>query len=456
MGSFKIKKGLDLRLAGAPSTDIAETVFPAKAAVYPSEFPGIKPKLQVEVGDQVKRGSVLFTCKKRTELQFCSPVAGTITEINLGERRSIQEIVIETDPENPAVKFTKYAKDAIADLPRDQIIGQLQKSGFMAFIRQRPFSRIADAAATPKSIFVNGMNTAPFQADIEVALRGSEDAFQAGLNILTRLTEGEVHLVIPETASAAALIEAANAKIHTFSGPHPTGNSSVHIAKLDPIRQGDVVWTVDARELILIGELFLSGELPARQTVSLAGPGVKPDARRHYRITRGGWLEETLATKLIDGEQRLLNGDILMGDKIPTQSGLRFSGSGITVIKEERKREFLGWLKPGLNVFSSSRLFLSRWLRPRAEWDMTTADHGGARAMFATGVYDRVMPLNIMVDFLIRAVLAHDTEEAVKLGILETDPSDFALCSFVCPSRTDIVGIIRQGLKEIEEESVYE
>jgi Na+-transporting NADH:ubiquinone oxidoreductase subunit A len=412
--------------------------------------------MQVKIGDLVKRGSLLFTCKKRAELRFCAPVAGKIAEINLGERRSIQEIVIETDPKNPTVKFAKYTAAAIRDLSRDQILDQLLESGFLSFIRQRPFSKIAESGARPKSIFVNGMNTIPFQIDIEVVLRGKEEAFQAGLNILAHLTDGKVHLALPETATSPALIKAENAEVHTFTGPHPAGNSSVHIAKLDPIRQGDVVWTVDARELILIGELFLSGELPPQQTISFAGPGVKPKMRKHYRIIRGGWLESAFPAGLIDGEKRLLNGDILMGDKILLQSGLRFFGSGITVISEERKREFLGWLKPGLNVFSSSRLFLSRWLRPHAEWDLTTADHGGQRAMFATGVYDRVMPLNIMVDFLIRAVLAHDTEEAVKLGILETEPADFALCSFVCPSRTDVVGIIRQGLKEIEEEGVYE
>ncbi len=325
----------------------------------------------------------------------------------------------------------------------------------MAFIRQRPFSRIAKPSSRPKAIFVNAMQQGPFRADAEVVIEADPAAFQAGLNLMTRLTDGKVYLNIAPSVSLPALTEAKGVEINTFAGPHPAGNNSVHIAKLDPLTPNETVWTVDAANLVLIGKLFLEGVLPERQVISLGGPGVKPSARRHYRVVRGGSLKPVLRDALVDGEQRIVNGSILMGDKVSSEDCLRFFAPGLTVIAEERKREFIGWMAPGLNVFSTSRLFLSKWLRPNAKWPLTTADHGGKRAMFATGIYDRVMPLNIMVDFLLRAIIGHDTEEAVSLGILETDPEDFALCSYMCPSRTDIVGIVRAGLQEIEDEGVY-
>lgn len=455
MAEFEVKKGLDLPLEGRPANDLAELPFPQRVAVYPSEYPELKPRLQVEEGAEVKRGSVLFTCKRREGFQYCSPVAGKVAEINLGERRSVREIVIEADPGNAAVEFRRYSAEELLRIDRDEAVGHLLATGMLALIGQRPFSRIASAAVKPKSIFVNAMQTAPFGADIEVALAGREHAFQAGLNLLTRLTDGKVYLNIPAGTNCAALTNAEHVELNSFRGPHPAGNSSVHISRLDPIAPHEAVWVVSALDLALIGEVFLNGELPERRIVALGGPGVRPDLRKHYSVVRGAWLEDWIGSALAVADARILSGDILMGEQVPLASGMRQRAQGITVLEEERVHEFLGWLAPGLKTYSASRLFLSRWLRPRARWPMTTADHGGRRAMFATGIYDRYMPLDIMVDFLLRAIIAHDTEEAVQLGILESDPEDFALCAFACPSRTDIVGLIRQGLDEIEAEGVY-
>jgi len=455
MAEFSVKKGLDLPLEGRPDKDLVELPFPERVAVYPSEYPELKPRLQVEEGAQVKRGSVLFTCKKREGFKYCSPVAGKVAEINLGERRSIREIVIETDRGNEAVELRKYSPEEVLGIERDEAVGHLLATGMLALIEQRPFSRIASAAVKPKSIFVNAMQTAPFGVDVEVALAGSEEAFQVGLNLLTRLTEGKVYLNISAATSCAALTAAENVEVNSFRGPHPAGNSSVHISRLDPIAPHEAVWVVKAPDLALIGEMLLHGELPARRIVALGGAGVKPESRKHYSVVRGTWLEDWVGSALAFEDARILSGDILMGEQVSLASGMRQRAQGITVLEEERAHEFLGWLAPGLKTYSDTHLFLSRWLRPRARWPMTTADHGGRRAMFATGIYDRYMPLDIMVDFLLRAVIAHDTEEAVQLGILEADPEDFALCAFACPSRTDVVGLIRQGLEEIEDEGVY-
>lgn len=455
MTEFTIKKGLDLPLAGRASGEVQELPLPSHVAVYPTEFPAVKARMEVEEGAKVKRGDMLFSCKRRPELKFCSPAAGTVKEITLGERRSIREILLETDPANEAVAFTSYTQGDIEQISREEALETLQNTGMLAYLVQRPFSRIAQPSLKPKSIFVNGMSTAPFEADPEVVLDGKEKEFQAGLDILKHLTDGPVYLSIAANASSPALTEAEGVRINRFKGPHPAGNTSVHISRLDPIKPNDCVWTVDARHLVSIGQTFLEGELPATRMISLSGPGVKDDSQCHYRIHRGARVSDLLANALNEGENRIILGDVLMGDRIGPEHGMGFYKSGITVLPEERKREFLGWMAPGLKTFSTSRLFLSSWLKTKESWPLTTADHGSRRAMFASGVYDKVMPLNIMTDFLLRAIIAHDTDEAVKLGILETDPEDFALCSYICPSRTDVIGIVEQGLNEIEEEGIY-
>ncbi|MFH0878355.1 MAG: NADH:ubiquinone reductase (Na(+)-transporting) subunit A, partial [Lentisphaerota bacterium] len=295
-----------------------------------------------------------------------------------------------------------------------------------------------------------------FQADIHVAVRGQETAFQAGLNALTRLTEGSVHLCLspqPDHPSPA-VTNARQVSIHQFEGPHPSGNTSVHIFHIDPLKKGDVVWYIKAVDLIQIGECFVTGTVPSHRVVALGGAGVKPAARKYYRVRLGASLAAFLKDKLEPGEQRILGGDALTGVILPPDSSLRFYDSSLTVLPEGRHREFLGWLAPGLNLFSRSKTFLSAWLGRSRTWNLDTNLRGALRPMILTGLYDRYVPLNILVDFLVRAVLAHDTEEAVKLGILDTDPEDFALCSFVCPSKMDLPDIIRRGLEEIEKEGL--
>jgi Na+-transporting NADH:ubiquinone oxidoreductase subunit A len=297
------------------------------------------------------------------------------------------------------------------------------------------------------------MATAPFQVDPAAATRGHEDAFQAGLDVLSRLTDGKVHLCLAPSAPPA-LAQARNVEIHYFKGPHPAGNTSVHIHHVDPIRPGDAVWTAKAADVVLIGRLFLEGALPESRVVALGGPGVAEGARRHYRVRIGGAIEDLLAGKLEPGEQRIIAGDILAGTGVAADGFLGFYDSSVTVLPENRGRHFLGWFAPGLNLFSHSKTFLSTWLRPKASWALGTAKHGSERPMVLTGLYDRYLPMDILPDYLLRAILAHDTEEAVKLGILEVDPEDFALCAFACPSKMDLVGIVGRGLDEMEKEGI--
>ncbi len=457
MNPIEIKKGLDIPLTGKPVPEMEGGIISTDTvSVYPSEFEGVKEKLHINEGDSVKRGTPLFFNKRMHELQFLSPGGGKISEIKFGPRRSIHSITIELDAEEEVEPLRKFEPEQIREVDRNEIVQHLLSTGMWAYIRQRPFSHIADKDVTPKSIFINAMNTAPFQPDIHVLVKENEQAFQAGIDAMTSLTDGDVHLCISADAEnpSTAVTEAGNAQVHAFRGPHPSGNSSVHIHHIDPMETHDKVWVVRASDLITIGQLFINGEYPAERTIALGGSGVNPEACKYYRMRHGGSLKPLLDGRMKDGEQRVLRGDCLSGIKISADEGLPFYGSSLTVIPEGRERFFLGWLGPGMDRYSPSRTFLSTWLRKDSKWDLNTNLNGSRRSMVLTGLYNEFLPLNIMVDYLVRAVLAHDTDEAISLGILETDPEDFALCSFVCPSKMEISHIIRQGLDEIEKEGI--
>lgn len=454
MADYTIRKGFDLRLDGRPAATLADAPQSPLAVLQPLEFTGIKQRLLVREGDTVKRGTPLVEDKRNPALKLRAPAAGTIESIIRGDRRLVERIVIRTDRDNAAESlFPPYTPAALAKAGARALLAQLVDSGFIVLIRQRPFSGIADPEKKPGSIFVNAMNTAPFEPDPAVVVADDPAAFQAGLDALTQLTDGAVHLCIGSDA-APALRAAQHVQIHTFSGPHPSGNTSVHISRVAPMAKTDVVWTVRAADAVRIGRLFLDGRLPPTRIVALGGTGVRPEARRHYRLRAGASLKPLLDASLLSGDYRLIQGNVLSGSILPPDAALSFFQGAINAIPEGHNREFLGWLAPGLDRLSFLPTYLSTWFARTRTWALNTSKNGGDRAMVLTGLYDRVMPLNIMVDFLIRAVLAGDTEEAIKLGILETDPEDFALCDFICPCKTEIQTIIRKGLLQIEAEGL--
>lgn len=455
MGSFNIKKGLRLKLAGAPAADIEDAPATKSVSIFPADYEQLKLRLKVKEGDSVKRGSALLYDKRNERFQVCSPVAGTVKAINYGPRRFIESVVIEVAGQDAAESFTKYTSGQLAGLSREAALDQLQQSGLLALIRQRPFGRMAQPGAEPKAIFVNAMATAPFGADINAAVKGSEAAFQAGLDVLKRLTKGAMHLCLDGKAqNAAALASAKNVDIHTFTGDYPAGNTSVHISRIAPMKPADIVWTVQAVHVILIGQLFLDGQYPARRIIAVAGAGIQEKSRKHYRILAGAPLQTLLGGKLVESEQRIIRGSVFSGIKTTAQDSLHVLDTALTVIREDRSRLFLGWMAPGFNLFSLSKSFVSGWTGGGRTWDLGTNQHGELRPMVLTGLYDKYMPMNILVDYLVRAVLANDTEEAIKLGILETLPEDFAAAAFACPSKMDLVGIIRKGLEDIEKEGI--
>lgn len=456
MASFTIKKGLDIKLAGAPDSTLADAPAVAQVSVFPSDHGRIKPRLLVQEGAAVKRGTPLFYDKQREAFRVTSPAAGVVQSIVYGPRRALERIVIAVGGQDEAEAYPRHQAAAIAQLERDEVLQVLLSTGLLALLRQRPFGHMANPDAAPKSIFVNAMARAPFQADANTVVKGREVAFQAGLDALTRLTAGAVHLCLDaRKANAPALAEARNVQVHTFDGPPPAGNTSIHISRIDPLKPHDIIWTVQAQDVVQIGHLLLNGEVPGTRVVCLGGHGVQAAARKHYRVRIGQPLDSLLAGRLADGEQRVIRGDALAGSTVAPGDAVRPLDSSFTVIPEDRERHLLGWATPGFRFFSLSRAFASTWLGGLGrEWALGTNQHGELRPMVLTGLYDKYLPLNIMTDYLVRAVLANDTEEAIKLGILETEPEDFALCALACPSKMDLVGIIRRGLQDIEKEGI--
>ena len=464
MGNYKIKKGFDIELDGKPSCEIVDAMDVLSVGVSPQEIEGVRWRLLVSDGDTVKRGTALLESKKDNQFKLRSPSAGVITEIKKGARRFVDCITIKVDSKGDVETFSKFDLKQISSLDADTVLDQLVNTGYLAFLTQRPFSNIADRSIRPKSIFVNGMNTGPFQADAEVVVNDAPEEFQAGLDLLIKLTDGRVNLCLSKAATGA-ITKVDNVDIHTFTGVHPAGNTSVHISNIDPMAPTDVVWTIKAVDLVLIGKLFLNGELPENKIISLGGNKVKDGHAKHYRVLVGSPIS-ALANQIEERDVRYISGDILSGEKITKESYLSFYQSSLTVIEESYERHFMGWSMPGFTDYSYSKTFVSSILNfifgRKLVVDilgdnicrLNTNKNGGHRAMVLTGYYDKVMPMNIMVDYLIRAVLAKDTDEAIQLGILETAPEDFALCEFICPSKTEIQKIIKDGLDMIEEEGI--
>ena len=449
MATFQIKQGRDIKLKGAAPKEIVTLSLPRQVAVVPSDFKGIKASLCVKVNDAVKVGTPLFEDKHCPEIRIVSPVSGRVAAIDRGEKRFLEDIVVESDGRDEAVAFRKFSASEISGLSKEDVEKTLLQSGLWPVLRQRPFSKVAHPHEPPKSIFVHAMNTEPLAPDVDFILQGKEEQFQAGLNVLRRLTKGKVYLCAKHGSRSKALTQARDVETHYFAGPHPAGNVSTHIHYLDPIHKGDHVWYVEAQDVARAGSLFLEGVYSPERVVAVTGEGA---GRKFYAKTIVG-APVSLLLKGSDLEgMRCVSGSVLAGREVGKDGYLSFYDSQLTVIPAGGKRTFLGWLSPGSDKYTFSRTFVSSFLPPRKEVSLTTDKHGSDRAIVLNHIYDPLVPLDIMVYFLLKAVISEDIEEAERLGILECDEEDFALCSFACPSKTDVGGIIREGLELIERE----
>ena len=449
MKEIRLKKGHDILLAGRPEKQLVPAGQPALLKIRPADFRGIKPKLMVKEGDHVKTGSPVFFSKTSPDLVVTSPGSGRIVRIVSGERRAVNEIVIDLDRTESFEEFERFNEQSVASLSPKKVKEQLLRSGLWPVIRQRPFSCVADPEKSPKAIFVSAMSTAPLAPDMAYVLEQGSVGFQMGLSVLKRLAGSPVHLVAGKNSASTLLGEAKDVVQHRFSGPHPAGNVGIHIHHIAPIRsRDDIVWYVSLQDVLRIGRLFLTGRLPVEKIVTVGGESVE---KRHYiKIRHGMMLKDVLWGNRVEQNSRLISGDVLTGLKSSPEDPLGFYHETVSVIPERADRDFIGWLKPGLHKYSITNLFLSRLLKNRGA-QLDTRMHGSPRVIIPFGNIESVLPMDILPTFLIKMILARDIDEMERLGIYECDPEDFALCSFVDASKMEIAEIIREGLEYVEE-----
>ena len=447
---IRIKRGFTIRIEGEADKSLMSSTFRIDSfAIKPTDFHGVRPKLLVEEGTAVKAGTPLFFDKADERIKITSPVSGTVTAIVRGEKRVIEEIRIKPDEKIERIDF---GKDAIESMTCCQIRNKLLESGLWACIRMRPFNVIANPDDKPKMIVVSAFDTAPMGVDYDFVAHGQRAQFQAGLDALAKLTEAKVHLNVHEELTRdETYLNAKNVEITTFSGEHPTGNVGIQIHHIDPINKGDVVWFVNPQDVIIMGRLFLEGHLDMTKIVPLAGSELKRTG--YHKIIAGACIESLVERNLIDDTTpRYISGNVLTGKKIAKDGYLGFYDHLISVIPEGDYYEFMGWGMPGFDKFSFSRVFFS-WMVPKAKYVMDTNLHGGYRAFVFTGMFEKVLPMDILPMQLIKACIIKDIDLMEELGIYEVDAEDFALCEFIDPSKNEIQDIIRQGMDLVKQET---
>jgi Na+-transporting NADH:ubiquinone oxidoreductase subunit A len=445
---INIKKGLDLPLEGAPQQVIHDGSAVKRVAVLGEEFIGMRPTMHVRVDDQVKKGQVLFEDKKNPGVLFTAPASGTVKEINRGAKRVLQSVVIEVNG-NEQITFGSFSETELNSLDREKAKEVLVQSGQWVALRARPFSKVAALDANPSSIFVTAIDTNPLAADPAVIIAENAKAFEAGLAVVSRLTDGKV-FVCKQAGSQVPSSPIAQVEVHEFGGVHPAGLVGTHIHHLDPVSASKQVWHIGYQDVIAYGHLFLTGEIYTDRVISLAGPRVKNP--RLVKTQLGASLDDLVAGELEDGDNRVISGSVLAG---ATSSGVHaFLGRyhvQVSVLLEGREKELFGWIAPGSDKFSVTRTFLSH-LTPSRLFKMTTSTGGSKRAMVPLGSYERVMPLDILPTLLLRDLLSRDLDSAISLGALELDEEDLALCTFVCPGKYEYGAALRDCLTTIEKE----
>ncbi|MBI1354320.1 MAG: Na(+)-translocating NADH-quinone reductase subunit A [Acidobacteria bacterium] len=455
MSRYTIKKGLDLPIAGDPVQSIEDAPQPTRVALIADDYIGMKPTMQVQVGDVVRRGQLLFEDKKTTGVRYTAPGGGEVVAVHRGDRRALLSVVIELDETERSgghncVSFASYTGKAPSELSRDEAQALLIESGLWTTLRQRPFSRVADPAETPAAIFVTAADTNPHAPSVDVAMKGREADFERGVIALTKLTEGPVYVCKGADSSVRA---PSSGKVQTeeFSGPHPAGTAGLHIHFLKPVSRLRTVWYVGYQDVIAIGKLFGEGVLDVERVISLAGPGVKNPRLLRTRV--GASVDDLTAGELKEGEMRLISGSVLSGRRAagPQVGYLGRYHLQISALAEGRKREVFGWLGLGLDKYSTINAYLGGVI-PGLKFNFTTTTNGSDRAMVPIGMYEAVMPMDIMPTFLLRALLMQDIERCEELGVLELDEEDLALCTFVCPGKSDYGPLLRKLLTTIEKE----
>lgn len=445
---IKIKKGLDIRLAGEPEKFINNLPLAESFALKPSDFIGVTPKLLVKPGDEVLAGTPLFYSKSNEAIRFCAPVSGEIAEIVRGEKRVVLEVKILADRE---IRYFSYDKANPANLQREEIIGMLLDRGAWPFIRQRPYGVIANPNDKPKSIFISAFDTSPLAPDYNLIIENSRDDFQTGLDVLRKLTDGKVHLNVHDTLTTSEVFrKAKGVEVNTFSGRHPSGNVGVQIHHIDPLNKGEVIWYINPQDVVILGRIFNHGRFDASRVIALAGSQVKKP--KYYKTVLGSAIKHIVADgEMKEGDNRIISGNVLTGKKIEMDGYLSFYEPQLTIIPEGNEPEFMGWLAPGFEKLSMSRSFFT-WLTPKKKYEPDTNLHGEERPFVMTGQYEKVFPMDIYPMQLLKSVMIEDIELMENLGIYEVVEEDVALCEFVCTSKIEWQRILRKGLDQVRKE----
>ncbi len=453
MGIHTITKGLDLPLAGNPEQVIHAGPEVTRVALLGADYVGLRPTFEVQVGERVRRGQILFEHKKTPGVVFTAPATGTIEAIHRGEKRAFQSIVISLAADDRAesqVMFASYSGAPPETLDADAVRALLVESGLWTALRTRPFSKIPALNAGARAIFVTAIDTRPHAPAVDVVLAERMADFQAGLTCLSKLCAGPTFLCVAPGAAIPVPVSE-RVRVETFAGPHPAGIAGTHIHCLCPVDLERAVWHIGYQDVAAIGRLFMTGELEVERVISLAGPGVTRP--RLLRTRLGAATDELTRGEIAAGEHRVIAGSVLDGR---TAAGEAHSYLGrhhlqVSVLSEGREREFFGWVAPGANKHSVWGVVLGAWQQER-RFALTTTTNGGQRAMVPIGSFERVMPLDLLPTFLLRALLSGDIERAEALGCLELDEEDLALCTYVCPGKAEYGPLLRAALARIEKE----
>ena len=439
---IRIRKGLDIHLKGEADKTTQQLPLASLYGIKPSDFHGVIPKLLLREGNEVKAGEALFFSKSDERVLFPSPVSGTIKEIVRGERRKVLEIHIAPSQEQT---FKDYGKKDVEEMQGEDIKAHLLSSGCWPFIKQRPYDVIANPDGKPKAIFVSACKTNPLAPDYDYVLKGKEQALQTALTALAKLTTGKVHVSVFKDSSLSPFRNLKGIVVHNVSGPHPAGNVSTQIAQISPINKGEVVWVVTPQDLVVIGELFLTGKVNLTRTVALTGSRIE---KPHYVTAfAGAQISGVVGSQVKDvAATRIISGDVLTGTKVSETGFLGFYDDQITAIPEGNDYDLFGWAKPVANKISLTRSLTFSWLNPKKKYDLNTNTNGEQRAFVVTGMYEEVFPLDIYPMQLLKACLYKDLDELENLGAYEVAPEDFALTEFVCVSKQPHQQIIRDGL----------
>ncbi len=435
----KIKKGLDINLKGKAPLEYLKVGRAESYAIVPDSYVGIVPKVLVHVGDKVKTGSPLMMDKAHPEIKFVSPVSGEVTGINRGKKRKVLSITVKPDEQN------EYEPFDIKDLTAYDETGLktvLLQTGMWPYIKQRPYDRVANPSDTPRDIFVTAINTAPLAPDFDFVVKGEEDIFQMGLHALAKLTEGTVYLGIKPDS---ALRDMAGVEIVELRGPHPAGNVGVMINHVKPINKGETVWTLNAEDVLVIGRMFKEKKIDFTRTVALTGSEMTE--RGYVKAIAGCNIASLTDGRIASGRVRQISGNVLTGTKVSADDYLHAYDTQVTVIPEgDDVNDFFGWATPGFGKFSVSRSYFSWLFGNKKEYALDARIKGGKRAMIMSNEYDKVFPMDIFPEYLLKAIISYDIDKMENLGIYEVAPEDFALCEFVDTSKIEIQKIVRNGL----------